>query len=71
MRRRRFRRYARDPTTKHSLFETVSLDNRAAYFATSCKPITQAAESDMELLSVSGADILHVVRKLTLTDFRW
>lgn len=36
---------------KHALYEGVSLENRSVYHQVSCRPITKAAEDDMELLS--------------------
>ena len=44
-------RYARNPTAKHALYESCSLENRSVFFAVSCRPITKAAEDDMEMLS--------------------
>ena len=49
-------KHARDSVTKAALFQSVTLDDRGAYFATSCVPITKAAEDDMETLSVRLMD---------------
>lgn len=36
---------------KYALYETVTLENKKAFFNISCRPITKAAEDDMELVS--------------------
>ena len=44
-------RFAGNPTAKHARYEACSLEDRSAFFDTSCRPITKAAEDDMEMLS--------------------
>ena len=51
---------------KYALYESVSLEDRSVFHKVSCRPITKAAEDDMELLSdivTWGELYLHEWRK--------
>ena len=53
----------RPRTRRFASYEACDLENRAPYFAASCRPITVRAEDDMELLSdlvTWGERFLHV-----------